>query len=399
MAEYLASSLTPRSALGFPHSSNTGKMDVIQTSTAPGKASENRHAAIFAVGIGFIAFDSIVIGLRIYARAFMLHALGTDDILMVIGAILNFALSITIMVGSKYGIGKHALAIPKSDTVPMLKCIWATRILYTLSMGTVKMSLLWFYLRLDPRKSMRWAVFFVMFFNVALSLASFIGALASCSHPSLFWTNPTSSSCMPLEQQQLFYEVNGILNIVADILTYLLPVPMLYGLQLNWRKKGAILAIFGLGILSLAAACVRYDFVTKLASAREEYYLLLADSLNWCTIEAYVAIFCGCAPSLSAPIKAWAPSLFGSNPTKFPDSARLHRPSYLQRQSLRRSSRRRGLGETILESEDAIVTVSDCDPGSDGIMMKTVIQTDVAILSPTEELIDRRGCNEFARRV
>jgi hypothetical protein len=119
-------------------------------------------------------------------------------------------------------------------------------------MGIIKMSLLWFYLRLDPRKAMRWAVFFVMFLNISLSLASFVGALAACSPPSLFWKNPGSSGCMAMDAQQLFYEVNGVLNIVTDILTYLLPAPMLYGLQLTWRKKGAILGIFGLGILSIA---------------------------------------------------------------------------------------------------------------------------------------------------
>ncbi|KAJ5882559.1 uncharacterized protein N7529_001231 [Penicillium soppii] len=96
-------------------------MNVAQNTVPKGNVSENRHAAIFGVGIGFIVFDSIVIALRIYARAFMLRALGTDDILMIIGAILNFGLSITIMIGSNYGIGKHALAISESDTVPMLK--------------------------------------------------------------------------------------------------------------------------------------------------------------------------------------------------------------------------------------------------------------------------------------
>lgn len=119
-------------------------------------------------------------------------------------------------------------------------------------MGLVKMSLLWFYLRLDPRKFMRWSVFSVMFINVGLSLASFFGALVGCTPPSLFWTNPTSSRCMAMETSQRFYEINGILNIVTDILIYLLPVPMLWGLQLNWRKKGAIMGVFGLGILSVA---------------------------------------------------------------------------------------------------------------------------------------------------
>ncbi|OJJ07141.1 hypothetical protein ASPVEDRAFT_65636 [Aspergillus versicolor CBS 583.65] len=361
--------------------------------------SENRHAATFGVGIGFIVFDSIIIALRIYARTFMLRALGTDDILMIIGAVLNFGLSITIMIGSNYGIGKHALAISTSDTVPMLKCIWVTRLLYTASMGFVKMSLLWFYLRLDPRKHMRWAVFFVMFFNIGLSLASFIGALSGCSPPSLFWTDPTSDGCMEMGPQQRFYEVNGILNIVTDILTYLLPVPMLYTLQLSWRKKGAILGIFGLGILSIAAACVRYNFVTKLSSAEEEYYLLLADSLNWCTIEAYVAIFCGCAPSLSILVKTYAPSIFGSTHNT---SAKSPNASYfMQRRTPLKSNRRLGKGDITLGSQDAIVTGGnpDQDRDQDGIVMKTDIHMDVASAKSTEDTVYKREYYDFTRRI
>ncbi|CAG8943273.1 unnamed protein product [Penicillium salamii] len=387
-------------------------MDIDQNAAPQGDISENRRAAIFGLGIGFIVFDSIVIALRIYVRGFMLRALGTDDILMVIGTILNFGLSITIMIGSKYGIGKHALAMKQSDTVPMLKvcnppglqinsdhlqCIWATRILYTLAMGLVKMSLLWFYLRLDPRKYMRWAVFFVMFINIGLSLASFFGALIGCRPASLFWTNPTSSNCMSMEMSQRFYEVNGILNIVTDILIYLLPVPMLYGLQLNWRKKGAILGIFGLGILSIAAGCIRYDFVKKLASAKEDYYLLLADSLNWCTIEAFIAIFCGSAPSLSVLIKSYAPYIFGSSASRYPSTARSPGASYVQRRNPLKSNRRRGLGDTTLGSQDAIVSVNNVDQDQNGIMMKTDIQTDVTSRKSGDDMTYKREYYEFSR--
>jgi hypothetical protein len=54
-------------------------MNAAQNTAHTGHVSENRHAAIFGVGIGFIAFDSIIIALRIYVRAFMLRALGMDD--------------------------------------------------------------------------------------------------------------------------------------------------------------------------------------------------------------------------------------------------------------------------------------------------------------------------------
>ncbi|KAJ5106605.1 hypothetical protein N7456_003280 [Penicillium angulare] len=303
------------------------------------------------------------------------------------------------MIGAKYGIGKPANAIKESDTVPMLQCIYATRVLYTVAMGLIKMSLLWFYLRLDPRKYMRWAVFFVMFINFGLSFSSSVVTLAGCHPVHLFWSNPTSSNCMSESSQQNFYEVNGVLNIVTDILTCLLPIPMIYGLQLNWRKKAAILGIFGLGILSVAAACVRYNFVTKLTSATSNYYLVLADSLNWCAIEAYVAIFCGCAPSLSVLFKTYLPSIFGPKSAKY-DSNTSKSPgtSNLQRINPRKGHRRRGLGDTTLGSQDAIVTTSNTDPDHDGIMMKTDIVMDVAKRNSTEDMTYQRKYYEFSRR-
>lgn len=54
-------------------------MDASQNTKGQIDVTENRHAATFGVGIGFIVFDSVVVALRIYARAFMLRALGTDD--------------------------------------------------------------------------------------------------------------------------------------------------------------------------------------------------------------------------------------------------------------------------------------------------------------------------------
>ncbi|KAJ5279023.1 hypothetical protein N7478_004395 [Penicillium angulare] len=259
-----------------------------QNTASAGHDSESRHAAIFGVGIGFIVFDSIVIALRIYVRAFMLRAVGTDDILMIIGAILNFGLSIATMIGAKYGIGKPASAIKDSDTVPML--------------------------------------------------------------------------------------------------------------QLNWRKKAAILGIFGLGILSVAAACVRYNFVTKLTSATSNYYLVLADSLNWCAIEGYVAIFCGCAPSLSILFKTYLPSLFGPKSAKYESTSKSPGTSNLQRINPRKGHRRRGLGDTTLGSQDAIVTAGNTDPDHDGIMMKTDIRMDVAKKTSTEDMTYQREYYEFSRR-
>lgn len=48
-------------------------------------------------------------------------------------------------------------------------------------------------------------------------------------------------------------------------------------------------------------------------------YFLLADSLNWCELEIYVAIFCGSAPAFKVLLKSWWPRLFGSSNHRTPE--------------------------------------------------------------------------------
>lgn len=137
----------------------------------------------------------------------------------------------------------------------------------------VKLSLLWFYLRLDQRGFMKWAVYALSFVVLGLSISSALILTFSCFPPAKFWdlTGTLEGHCMSPSSQQAFYEANGILTIVTDVLIYLTPIPMLWRVQINkvsrasrrltrnfadiiQRKKIALAGIFGLGILSVAGS-------------------------------------------------------------------------------------------------------------------------------------------------
>ncbi|KAF9891192.1 hypothetical protein FE257_004756 [Aspergillus nanangensis] len=354
-----------------------------------------RQASVFGIGISFSVFILIVICLRMYVRMKLIHAVGVDDILMVIGSVFTFGLSIASMIAAYYGTGKHIEDIPEIHLSPMLKvAIYSTRLIYVVAMLFVKMSLLWFYLRLDQRRCMKWSVYALMFMVIGLSVSSFFVLAFSCYPPAMFWdiTGEVEGTCMAMGAQQAFYDANGILNIITDIFIYITPIPMLWGLKITMRKKGALFGIFGLGILAVAAGCVRYDYVRLLANTTDQYYFL-ADSLNWCSIEIYVAIFCGSGPALSVLLKTYVPRVFGStygrhesdnNPLS--SQHQLQGISNRQRDTWRgykissnQKSSRRGLHDTTLGgSEEAIV------PGN-GIVMKTELHMDVTQRSSDEE--------------
>ncbi|KAJ6083451.1 hypothetical protein N7467_007586 [Penicillium canescens] len=327
-----------------------------------GIESGTRQAAVFGVGISFIVFISIVMAIRMWVRVKVIRAVGSDDT-------------------AHYGTGKHLSGIAEEDYAPMLKSIWSTRLLYVIGIMFIKLSLLWFYLRLDRHGYMKWAVYALSFVVLGLSISSALILIFSCFPPSKFWdiTGTVSGHCMSASSQQTFYEANGVLNIVTDILIYLTPIPMLWKVQIPLRKKIALTGVFGLGSLAIAAGCVRYVYVKRLAGIKDQYYEL-ADSLNWCSIENYVAIVCGSAPSFSVLVKTYAPRLFGSY---YGDQA-YQTYSRSHDQPLQRiADRFRADDPTITTgSQEAIVPTG-------GILMKTDLHMEVGPYDPTENHMRR----------
>ncbi|KAE8148625.1 hypothetical protein BDV25DRAFT_141583 [Aspergillus avenaceus] len=286
-------------------------MDALQD--PPGGITDDRQKAIIGVNSGFIVFGTIVIALRVYARTVILHALGIDDVLMIIGTVVSLGLSVSTMMGAYYGIGKHIHEMRKQDLVPMLKSLYAARLLYVGALAFVKLSLLWFYLRLDQRRWMRLTVYSMLIINLAVEVASAIYLALACMPPSLFWDYENKHGhCFDPVKQQVLYDSNGIFNIITDIIVYILPIIMLWRIRITKRQRYALYCIFGLGIFSILAGCVRFSFVRRISNQPEDPFQDLGPALNWCCVEVYFGIFCGSAPALSVILKTYVPHWLGS---------------------------------------------------------------------------------------
>ncbi|KAK4462751.1 hypothetical protein QBC42DRAFT_326481 [Cladorrhinum samala] len=281
------------------------------------------QASVFIVGIVFSVIAIAVMGLRVYCRIVITKGgLGTDDYLMLAGVLCNIGLSIANMVCAWYGAGVHMTSRTQEEWLAnypgLFQSNYANRLLYVVAMCLVKTSLLVFYLRVDPRKWTKYAIYFLIFTVIGLSVATALICIFECWPPRLYWdvtaqlTGATVGKCMDPKSRQTFFEANGIINIVQDACIYLLPVPMLWRLQVPRRQKAGLLFLFCIGFVALAAACVRYHYVLKLANSDDIWYYF-ADSLNWCSIEVYAAVICGSASTFRVLFKTYAPRLWGSS--------------------------------------------------------------------------------------
>ncbi|KUI59168.1 hypothetical protein VP1G_06434 [Cytospora mali] len=292
-------------------------MDIRQLATLALRSEQggvdSRQNIVYAINVAFMALITVMMGIRMYVRMVISRKVGLDDILMVIGTIFTFGLSIASIIAATYGVGRHVADIPLENVRPMLQTIYSTRLLYIAGMSFVKVALLVFYLRLDPRRPMRLSLYVFIGGLTAFNIISFFILAFSCTPPAMFWGDQVpGGKCMAPESQLMFYNVNGILNIIIDLGIYLVPIPMLWAIKMPLRQKLGVIGIFALGLLSVAAGCVRFAYVLLLSNTTDQYYFL-ADSLNWCSIEIYVAVMCSCATAFKVLIKKHFPRIFGSS--------------------------------------------------------------------------------------
>ena len=86
------------------------------------------------------------------------------------------ALAISACVSTKFGWGKHLDEVPASDFGPILFFIWLSELLFTISTSLVKISILFFYLRIAVTPTYRRIIYGSIAFIIAWGIA-FSGAV------------------------------------------------------------------------------------------------------------------------------------------------------------------------------------------------------------------------------
>ena len=118
---------------------------------------------------------------------------------------------------------------------------------YLISLLGYKMSILVLYLRLfSINKPFRVLTFLMMAFVSGYLLANLFTQIFGCSPRSKYWSPDTPGYCINYTKSGLAY---GAMNIVSDLLIFVLPLPVLWGLKLSRKEKTLISVILMSGAL------------------------------------------------------------------------------------------------------------------------------------------------------
>ncbi|KAL7918870.1 hypothetical protein ACQKWADRAFT_323457 [Trichoderma austrokoningii] len=248
----------------------------------------------------FVFISLFIVGLRLFTRFSSGANLWWDDYLILFAVPQGIGMLVIQGLYAPMGVGR-----PLTETLPnlvvILQLTLSYALIYTLCISTVKLSVLFFYLRVFPNKHMRVATKIVIVFISVWALANILMFFLLC-HPFAASYNLAIPGSKCGHQISAFIAV-GVYNIVSDFVVLTLPLRTIWTLNTKKQMKLSLSAPFLVGLLVSAVAVARIIILTHLELANITGTMAWVDFLL--TLEVELGIICVSIPMVGPLVTRW----------------------------------------------------------------------------------------------
>lgn len=267
----------------------------------------NMGPNLVACNIVLLVVAVLVVAARIVSRTVLTDwRLGWDDYTMVLALIGTVIFSSFVMTTTHYGLGKHMWDVPMSTYSPhYLWWIMATFAACPASYFFVKISILFFYLRVFQLQArLRYIIYALFFYCFVYYWVAFFTIVGLCNAENRSWNITATMNCFAYGK--LTFAI-GAMDLVADVLVLAFPVPMVLKLQISRSQKVYLLFVFLAGISASVACAIRLALGVQ-ARGMEDATMAQYRIVTTFCIEHFLALIAGCMPTLGPFFRYLRPS-------------------------------------------------------------------------------------------
>ncbi|RYC59147.1 hypothetical protein CHU98_g7060 [Xylaria longipes] len=280
----------------------------------------------------FSILTIMVVGLRLCSRRLTRAGFGWDDCFILIATLLVNGMIVVAGFLIYLGFGLSVRQIAPGDLKKVTELDRTFRLLFLLCICVVKLSALFFYLRVFGTRtlcsnrishssssnntnpgtntslsdirlflrpfcrftqgfSLRFTYIFIICVVVAWSVANIVQELAVC--------HPDKPMCASQRNTDLGI---CVFNAGGDLLILLLPLWPIWRLQMNQGTKMGLSFVFLLGIVTTAVAFLRFEAIVH-TDYGGDYNRTAMKSVNYAILEPNFAIMCISLPMLQPPLR------------------------------------------------------------------------------------------------
>ncbi|KAI1460524.1 hypothetical protein F4805DRAFT_454946 [Annulohypoxylon moriforme] len=257
-----------------------------------------------------IPLSILAVGLRFKARVIQKAGFGIDDYLIVLGLVFLIGFGVTSIVAAARGnLGNHlplnedGLPMSNETLIIFAQTIYATQLIHMFGGLFIKSSITCFYRRIFRGEIFNIVTITLLVIIVCWAISIFLATLLQCLPIDNVWLSVSGSperAAHCVNVVPLFYAM-AISNLILDVFVLVVPIPMVWKLQMARSRKIAVSGIFLLGSFATAAAAVRVYFffeVGKGVGSQFDVTYYQAPTIYWTFVEQTVAVICACLPTL-----------------------------------------------------------------------------------------------------
>lgn len=282
---------------------------------------------MLAVSIALAVLSTVFVLLRVLSRGAIVKKIALDDYFMVLAWIIAFGMTMAVIWGTRYGLGRHEENIPPEWASTLKKSNYAFSVLYNPALMMSKTSILIFYLTLSKSNhTFRWATIATLFVVNAGGFALTMLNIWQCTPVNAVFQTPIpdSASCTDIVT---IYLSSAPLNIITDLAILFLPMPILTSMRLPKKQKIILIITFSFGIFVAAVDVVRIAYLQSAAETRianihnnldednnltsenTDFAWYASLSFMWSVIEVNIGIMCACVPALKPLASRFLPRM------------------------------------------------------------------------------------------
>ncbi|RDW89702.1 hypothetical protein BP6252_01734 [Coleophoma cylindrospora] len=245
----------------------------------------------------FPALTTIFVLLRLLSRRLLNLGVREDDYMMIAALIAYYADCSSGLAMVMQGFGQHTWYLSTDQINESLKFFYICELFYILTITLTKLSLLLFFRRIFPSEKFNICVWIMIGFVIASNFSILMALTFQCLPFYGNWTNWAYkvNPVQCIDQYAAVFVAAG-LSITHDAIILVMPLPLLWKLQLHWRKKVNLLFMFSVGSFVLICSLIRLPSLLKLQSSLDTSYDQ-APIAVWTDLEMAVGIMCGCLPA------------------------------------------------------------------------------------------------------
>ncbi|KAK5734927.1 hypothetical protein LTR17_008560 [Elasticomyces elasticus] len=208
-----------------------------------------------AVAYVFIFPALITTALRLWIRT-RDRILGWDDAAILIASLLAIVLSGLSIEGVKNGKGRHIWYLNEHQTATIGMLSWIAQIDLFCAICLIKISVCLLVLRIKNTKMLRYSLYGVMVLLVITTIIPIIALCTECKPVYGFWHRKLGKCHSPNFRIYSIY-VQASYSAATDLLCSLLPIIIVWNLQMALSKKIGVCVIMSMGLIATAFAIVR----------------------------------------------------------------------------------------------------------------------------------------------